>query len=382
MSTNKCTVSKIEQCKNENPPRECNPSSGRCKKIKINKKPKSNKIKNSEKNIKKNIKKMSDIDKLIYNFYNSKEKYETIIKKKIIDIKMKDISYENRKNAQKDDDFVLLWKSSNKTKNKIKQIKQQMKCLFCEQEGGMKFIDDTDKYEMKCLGKNPCSHLLIKKGKICQYTKIKKEITEEINNFKEKIIKCKLKILYNLEDENIILEQFQSLKELLDKSRQELAEIEKINTSKNSIQIIDEEDEEKNKTILRKDKINELKKELNKLISKLKDIKILVKKELIEEKKEELKSDYIHTYIDSILPIINKIHILKYDGELYNENENENENVTEDILEDMNIAYTIETKTIDGIKQKIIYKDTLQMKNKEILLEKAKKEINKTNFLK
>ena len=376
MSTNKCTEAKIEKCKNENPPRECNPSSGRCKKIKINKKPKSNKkkIKNNEKN----IKKMSDIDKLIYNFYNSKEKYENILKKKIIDIKMKDISYDNRKNAQKDDDFVLLWRSSNKTKNKIKQIKQNMKCLFCEQVGGMKFIDDKDKYEMKCLGKNPCCHLLIKKGKICQYMKIKREIIEEINDFKEKIIKCKLKILYNLEDENIILEQFQSLKELLDKSQQELIEVEKINTFRNSIEIVDDEDEEKNEIILKKDKINELKKELNKLINKLKEIKVLVKKELLEEKKEELESDYIRNYIDSILPIINKVHILKYDGEFYNENEN----ITEDILEDMNIAYTVENRMIDGVKQKIVYKDKLQMKNKEIILEKAKKEINKTNFLK
>ena len=48
----------------------------------------------------------------------------------------------------------------------------------------------------------------------------------------------------------------------------------------------------------------------------------------------------------------------------------------------LNIAYSIDEETIEGIKYKVVYSKNLQTKNKEIILEKAKKEINNTNFLK
>merc|ERR1712065_41263 len=109
------------------------------RKIKI-KKPKSNKkVKVNTNNNNNTIETMTDVDKLIYKFYETKEKYESILKKKIKEEKMKDVSYDNRNNATRDEDIVLLWRTSEKTKNRIKNIKNKMKCLFCDQEGGMMF---------------------------------------------------------------------------------------------------------------------------------------------------------------------------------------------------------------------------------------------------
>lgn len=385
MAENKCSDKKIEKCKDQG--KECNPKSGRCIKIKI-KKPKSNKkVKVNTTNNKNNIETMSDVDKLIYKFYETKEKYETILKQKIKGEKMKDISYDNRNNATHDEDIVLLWKSSEKTKNRIKNIKNRMKCLFCQQEGGMMFTDNTDKYEMKCLGQNPCCHLIIKKGIVVKYNTIKKKYLNDFNEIKEKIIKCKLKILYNLEDEDIILQQFENLKSLLEDTQLQMKQVEKIHIQKKSIVLIYEgnEDEDESllqeKTILKSDKLNKLNIQLQESIKKFKEINKLIKNELQEEKILELKKDYINNYIDDVIPIINEMHILKYDGELNNNNMNK---ITDEMMEEslLDIAYSIDQETIEGIKYKVVYSNNLQTKNKEIILEKAKKEKNNTNFLK
>tara|TARA_B100001758_G_scaffold90773_2_gene77447 strand:- start:4301 stop:5458 length:1158 start_codon:yes stop_codon:yes gene_type:complete len=385
MAENKCSDKKIEKCKDQG--KECNPKSGRCIKIKI-KKPKSNKkVKVNTTN--NNIENMSDVDKLIYHFYETKEKYENILKQKIKEEKMKDISYDNRNNATRDEDFVLLWKSSEKTKNRIKIVKNRMKCLFCEQEGGMMFTDNTDKYEMKCLGQNSCCHLIIKKGIIVKYNNIKKKYVNDANDIKEKIIKCKLKILYNLEDEDIILQQFENLKTLLSDIHLQIQEIEKKHIEKKSFVLVKEnkdilsdkdEDWFQEHTILKSDRLNELNIQLHQNIKKFKEINKLIKNELQEEKILELKKDYVNTYIEDVLPIINEMHILKYDGEL----NNNNNKITDEMMEEslLDIAYSIDQKTIEGVKYKVVYSNNLQTKNKEIILENAKKEKNNTNFLK
>ena len=385
MAENKCSDKKIEKCKDEG--KECNPKSGRCRKIKI-KKPKSNKkVKVNTNN--NNIEVMSDVDKLIYKFYETKEKYETILKQKIKEEKMKDISYDNRIKATRDEDIVLLWKSSEKTKNRIKIIKNRMKCLFCEQEGGMMFTDNTDKYEMKCLGQKPCCHLIIKKGIIVKYDTYKNKLRNDSNDIKEKIIKCKLKILYNLEDEDIILQQFENLKTLLEDIQLQMKQVEKIHIEKKSFVLFkentdndnDNEDWFQEQTILKSDRLNELNIQLQQNIKKFKEINKLIKNELQEEKILELKKDYVNSYIEDIIPIINEMHILKYDGELNND---VNDKITDKMMEEslINIAYSIDEKTIEGVKYKVVYSKNMQTKNKEIILDKAKKEINNTNFLK
>ena len=386
MAENKCSDEKIEKCKDQG--KECNPKSGRCRKIKI-KKPKSNKkVKVNTNNNNNTIETMSDVDKLIYKFYETKENYESILKKKIKEEKMKDVSYDNRNNATRDEDIVLLWRTSEKTKNRIKNIKNKMKCLFCDQEGGMLFSDNTDKYEMKCLGQNPCCHLIIKKGIIVKYNNIKNKLLNDSNDIKEKIIKCKLKILYNLEDEDIILQQFENLKTLLEDTHLQMKEVEKIHTEKKSVikfkENTDNDDDEdwfQEEIILKTDRLNELNIQLQQNIKKFKEINKLIKNELQEEKILELKKDYINSYIEDVIPIINEMHILKYDGELNNDGNNK---ITDQMMEEslLNIAYSIDEETIEGIKYKVVYSKNLQTKNKEIILEKAKKEINNTNFLK
>ena len=74
------------------------------------------------------------------------------------------------------------------------------------------------------------------------------------------------------------------------------------------------------------------------------------------------------------------MHILKYDGEL----NNNNNKITDEMMEEslLDIAYSIDQKTIEGVKYKVVYSNNLQTKNKEIILENAKKEKNNTNFLK
>ena len=226
-----------------------------------------------------------------------------------------------------------------------------------------------------------------KKGIIVKYNNIKNKLLNDSNDIKEKIIKCKLKILYNLEDEDIILQQFENLKTLLEDTHLQMKEVEKIHTEKKSLikfkENTDNNDEDwfQEEIILKTDRLNELNIQLQQNIKKFKEINKLIKNELQEEKILELKKDYINSYIEDVIPIINEMHILKYDGELNNDGNNK---ITDQMMEEslLNIAYSIDEETIEGIKYKVVYSKNIQTKNKEIILEKAKKEINNTNFLK
>ena len=75
----------------------------------------------------------------------------------------------------------------------------------------------------------------------------------------------------------------------------------------------------------------------------------------------ELKKDYINSYIEDVIPIINEMHILKYDGELNND---ENNKITDQMMEEslLNIAYSIDEEIIEGIKYKVVYSKNLQTK--------------------
>ena len=114
---------------------------------------------------------------------------------------------------------------SNKKKNKIKKtIKDKneqkilinsirLKCVHCNQPGGTLFSVKDEFLIAKCKANKNCGfNLKIQKGKIENYKLFSKTNKQKIEKIKEKIIQNKLKLLYNLENEEVILAEFDTLK--------------------------------------------------------------------------------------------------------------------------------------------------------------------------
>ena len=101
--------------------------------------------------------------------------------------------------------------SKSEAKQKIKTL--SVKCINCENIGGTKFIINEKYLIAKCNCTNKCDlSIKIKKGKYIEHSNFKDDIKNHLESLKQKIIENKLKLLFNLEKEDIIVTEFDSLK--------------------------------------------------------------------------------------------------------------------------------------------------------------------------
>ena len=103
----------------------------------------------------------------------------------------------------------------NKSEYKKKFNLLERNCIQCRKNGGTTFEISNGVYTAKCNAKdNKCSlNIEIKPAKYFIYDKFEKRTMENLETIKDNIIKNKLNLLFNLENEDVALGEFQNLKD-------------------------------------------------------------------------------------------------------------------------------------------------------------------------
>ena len=137
-----------------------------------------------------------NINEMIEEFYKLKGQFED----KMIQVKSR-----IRKNK------------SYKTKNdKMREIQNyKYKCIKCGKEGKMNFEVGPNQLKVACpVENNPCDLLInIRTDKVENYYNYYDKTKKLLENLKEEIIKKKLDLLYDLESEDVVLQEFERVKE-------------------------------------------------------------------------------------------------------------------------------------------------------------------------
>ena len=137
-----------------------------------------------------------NVNEMIEEFYKLKAQFED----KMIQVKSR-----IRKNK------------AYKTKNdKMREIQNyKYKCIKCGKEGKMNFEIGPNQLKVSCpVENNPCDLLInIRTDKVENYYNYYDKTKKLLENIKEEIIKKKLDLLYDLESEDVILQEFERVKE-------------------------------------------------------------------------------------------------------------------------------------------------------------------------
>ncbi len=232
---------------------------------------------------------MNDIlSKAITDYYKLKQKYEN------------KIAIEKKKILENDS---LTSKEKHK---KFLQIKKT--CINCKKSGGTIFSNNNNNISAVCGATNPCKlNIQINRG---YYFNIRQEdfdLTNEIDDIKNSIILSKLKLLFNFNDEDTTLKEFETFKKDLTSITEYLLKI-----RNQYLSIVNNQDNinniKSNNILLsiEKDKL----KDLNKLYND--DNKIGYIKSMVE------------IYINNIIPIVEDIRKLKYQYSVIEENNDTN----------------------------------------------------------
>ena len=227
----------------------------------------------------------------------------------------------------------IVEKASSKKEARDKLKLMMPNCINCGKKGGTNFVINTDYLMAYCNAPDKCNlSIKIKKGKILDYNYVKESIKLHLETLKSDIIKNKLNLLFNLENEDIIINEFKSLKEEYKEFSEKLKSVnlykdkldktkwgnymEFYNEKKDDIKNETKEDETKFKTEMKKREETVKKSELIHLINKrldddVKNIKQLLKeaRELSDKKKIRKAID---VYIQQILPNITKKSELEF----------------------------------------------------------------------
>jgi len=223
--------------------------------------------------------------------------------------------------------------SKSEAKQKIKTL--SVKCINCENIGGTKFIINEKYLIAKCNCTNKCElSIKIKKGKYIEHSNFKDDIKNHLESLKQKIIENKLKLLFNLEKEDIIVTEFDSLKseyqEFTEKEKLLNLFIDNLNKTRweNYIEFYKEDEGyEETKGETKKSNFKSANRKKEEVVKKDEIIKIINTeiadniselKELINEYNSDELNDKvklrnaIKVYIEKILPNSKKMRDIKY----------------------------------------------------------------------
>ena len=243
-------------------------------------------------------------------YFALKKEYEDSFKNKIRDISKRNISKKEKKKS-------------------IENLKKNIRCINCGNIGGTYFgistqDDGTKEYIAMCLahksdGGQQCGlDIRLKRGKIININEKEVEVNKQIEEVKSKIIKGKLSLLFDLENEDVALKEFDDLKSDLEKYSDQLKLIEEKNSENFTVKIINKDSDPE--IISKKLYIKQLKTQLDKHIYKYKSIVLLSKTEEDFKKKGYLRDAYRFS-IDTIMPLIDKIRSSMYQISMVETNE-------------------------------------------------------------
>ena len=157
------------------------------------------------------------------------------------------MNYDNKQNLIK----KKIKKMENKSWEEKRDIlRKKSKCVICKGAGGSIFSYTNGIYNAKCNALvNKCPfNIELKKPQVILITNRINEINELLELIKQAIIQKKLNLIFNLENETIVTEDFSSFRENYRNLSRELINIQKI--LDDNLQI-----EERNKNILEGEKI-------------------------------------------------------------------------------------------------------------------------------
>tara|TARA_R110001592_G_scaffold90765_1_gene266469 strand:- start:1870 stop:2910 length:1041 start_codon:yes stop_codon:yes gene_type:complete len=197
----------------------------------------------------------------------------------------------------------------------LEKKKKQMKCPNCGKSGALIFTETS----AICGAAEPCNlSIKLEKPTIVDIPKQLNYLRRQISLQKRIITEYKLDLLFDLDDEEVILNEFQTNKENLEKLLDYAGEMKEFYDKKNKMVEIynleqDNESKETNESkekqfISRKEELDNTQKEFNQLVS---DFKKNIK-QYQETGEKDLLNDTIQIYKNIIIPIQLKIRNLKY----------------------------------------------------------------------
>ena len=230
-------------------------------------------------------------EKLVEDYYVKKGKYD----KKIRDFK-------------KSKKFKIL--SLEQKKESLANFKRKMRCIKCNKAGGTIFSKEDNHLIMKCGNtKEPCNlNIDIKCASTTDARQTLEEAKDSINSLKKKITELKLDLLFELDDEEVILNEFQTYKDQLEGILSFAVEFQTyFDRNNKKIPIMNEETGE-NMYISKNEFLKDKQKQLNQFINTFKkNIK-----EFKETGEIAIMSDTLQIYKNVIIPLQNQIRNIKY----------------------------------------------------------------------
>jgi hypothetical protein len=196
-------------------------------------------------------------------------------------------------------------------------------CIKCKKKGGTEFLRKVEKAEKgerkrvtlicRCKADNPCDlNIEISLANYKLYEDLVKSLKKDMEDVKTKIIKLKLDLLFQLKDEDYVVNKFEQLKNKLQSLSKKLDKLQTTYKEKNNTFIIKRKDEETNdeyeEKIDREKGVNITSREIEGIISKY--------GKLIEEyKKTKNKSfliDAFEKYHTQIVDLFDKKRKIQY----------------------------------------------------------------------
>lgn len=195
--------------------------------------------------------------------------------------------------------------SIQEKKEALQKFKSKMRCLNCNKPGGNIFT----MYTVKCGNtQNPCDlDIQLKKPTVHNLSEKLSELKKEINLVKRNITQDKLDLLFELDDEEVVLLEFQNKKDNLEKLLSAASEIKDYYDNLNLRVVMMGENEEKT-FISKQEHLNNKHKELNQLVSDFKKNITLFS----ESGEISVLNDALAIYKNVIIPLQFEIRRHKY----------------------------------------------------------------------
>jgi len=231
------------------------------------------------------------------NYYKLKRDYDNKLNLKKKKIKKMDISTQEKK-------------------ERIKRFIKQRPCIICKKKGGTLFTNNLNILKAVCGNENPCDlHIEIKKPQYHDLQDNLDILEEKLYKIKQEITSLKLDLLFELQGEDIILNEFDTLKDSLQQTLNEKKAFQDIFDNKNKFIEAKIDDSAEFTKINIVDLINLLQKDYNNIVYKFR-VQI---KQYIKENNSNFLNDIIQIYKDKLIPLQNRLRELKYQEIYINE---------------------------------------------------------------
>ena len=219
-------------------------------------------------------------------------------------------------------DFLKKYPTASKQERKeaIIKYKKNMKCFNCGQPGGIIINGDTS---IRCGAADKCKlNIQLVKPNIINLPQQIERLTDEINGQKQIITEYKLDLLFGLDDEEVILNEFQRNKDNLETMLSAIIELKEYYDKRNTLVEVPQINPDTGEVISgpfgekiwasRKETLDKKQKELNQLISDFKKNMRMYKKENVLIGRVKILNDSLEIYKNVMIPLQNEIRALKY----------------------------------------------------------------------